>query len=201
MAILTIAQLHTQLGLTSPSQAVQDLLAQVQPMAENAVKEYVGYDIEQATYTEFLPSSDSYGDREPLVDRYEGISGGRFAPVYGRRRNRLRVSQLPLRSLTSVHENPPAWETAGGDWPVTSLLLEGTGFRVDWREPGISWSGKLVRLANGWPVESRSVKVTYVAGLTAATRSSRPPPCGPSRRPTARRSRSGPTRRREQRAA
>lgn len=146
-------------------------LATIVPWVEAAIYQTIGYTLEQATYTEFLPSTG--GERPPLEfgidigwDRIGSVvmPRNRMDPSSGM----LQLSNLPARSITSVYENMAAW-TAGtddGDWPSTSLL-DASAYRLDKDAPGISKNGRLIRTVGGWPSTPRVVKVTYVAGYTA----------------------------------
>lgn len=140
------------------------------PAMEAAVKQYLGYDPTARTVTEYLPSRDGSMMEEPLDPMYAKTSAGSLVLENGGGSNPdIFVSSLPLRSVTSLYENPGAWEggTSGGDWPASTLLREGSDFIVDYSEPGLSMSGCIRRRAGSWSAQRRSVKVTYAAGLSA----------------------------------
>lgn len=143
----------------------------IQPWVETAVQLIIGYPLEQATYTEFLPTAG--GERPPLEfgidigwDRIGGVvmPRSRQDPSQGV----LLLSRIPVRSVTSVYENIAAWTTGAtdGDWPTTSLVPS-TGYRLEMKEPGLCASGRLIRTVGSWPTSPRVVKLTYVAGYTA----------------------------------
>ena len=159
MSILTSQEVLDSLGLSGGRGTSEDiaLANQFWPLAENAVKEWLGFDVEQNTYTEFLPES-------PLLYQSEPIGESMTVTVMPRVRE-ISTNQVPVRSITSLHENQDAWFVKAGDFGSDFLLSEGKDFKVDWSETGLSWSGKLVRFGS-WPLEPRCVKVTYVAGLT-----------------------------------
>lgn len=155
-------------SLTNAHKAFLDL---IQPWVEAAVYQVIGYPLEQAEYTEFLPSTG--GERPPLEfgidvgwDRIGGVvmPRSRMDPSFGL----IQLSRLPVRSVTSVYENLGAWVTgaADGDWPASSLL-PATAYRLDFSEPGLCKNGRLIRIVGSWPTSPRTVKATYTAGYTA----------------------------------
>lgn len=163
-AYLTVAK---GVSLSAPWLAFLDM---IQPWVEKAVEKVVGYKIEQTSFTEFLPAAG--GERPPVefgVDIGFDLIGGMAVP-----RSRvdpagsvLQLSRLPARSIVSVYENLSAWSTgaANGYWPASSLLPAQT-YRLDFTEPGISPSGRLIRVVGAWSSTPRSVKVTYTAGVS-----------------------------------
>lgn len=165
MAICTNDEVFSLLGISAPTAAQSSLLTLLRPMAEDAVRNEVGYSIEQATYTHLLPNhSDSLGEltgvdvlNDRVVFKHDGEVRELFTP------------ERPLRSVTSVYEDRAAYGGQGsGDFPASALLTSGTDYYIDQVVSGISWSGKLVRISSGWSPRERTIKVTYVAGLTAA---------------------------------
>lgn len=169
MAITTDAQIITLAGGTMAAED-QAIVSFVRPLAERLVKKFVGFNIEQATYTDLYPLIGQDGMMDMLVDGYEDI-GGRIVPYNSSMLGSgsyLSTRQKPVRSITSVYENVSAWDTAGGSWPA-SALLDPTEYQLDQEEyGGLSWSGFVYRRSGVWPTEPRTVKITYVAGLTAA---------------------------------
>jgi hypothetical protein len=139
---------------------------------EREVKKVIGYNPEQATYTEFYP--------ERTINSTRDDDGGfGLWDVVGNRATRLErggfertefiLKNLPVRSVTSIYENLNAWTTgvANGDFP-SNTLLAASQYYLDQSEAGISRTGKLVRSYGIWTSAPRTVKVTYVAGWTAA---------------------------------
>lgn len=177
MAIVTDAEVLTMLG-GSASAADQAILTAIRPRAERLVQKFIGYKIErQATITEYLPLADRDYERDALIDGYEMV--GDVARAYGGEIGRERdlvLSVLPVRSITSLYENLSAWDTAGGSWPASTLLTEGTDYAIDFdREISgvkLCFSGFVRRQSGAWADEPRCIKVVYEGGLTAGELSS-----------------------------
>lgn len=172
MSIISAPDLTTLIkmngfDLTAAESAVLTIMHSVM---EQALKDYIGYDIEQGEHTEFLPAQSSQFAVEGFTGAYEGSEAGALPVFEGQGHWReLYIRHRPIRSFTSVHENLSAWDVSGvggtGDWPAAAVLTEGSEFVADWEEPGICWSGKLIR--NGaWSRVARTVRVIYTAGLT-----------------------------------
>lgn len=155
--------------------AIQKQLTDLRIAAENAVKEYVGYEIEQATYEDLYPD-------KAISTRWEGDStavgfdmmGGAVVPreTFPTGRRELVLNQLPVRSITSIYDNPAAYNTAGGAWTVGLLPTNNYYLDLD-RVGGMSWSGIVRRHVGAWSSVPNTIKITYVAGLTAAELASR----------------------------
>jgi hypothetical protein len=81
----------------------------------------------------------------------------------------LLCPELPVRSITTVHEDTAAYFGQGsGDFPASSLLTAGTDYCLRATTSGISKSGIIERLGSRWPARAGTVQVVYVAGYTAA---------------------------------
>lgn len=173
MAILTNDEILTHLQLTGVITSLQQaVLTQLRPACERLVKEFVGYEIEQASHTEYLPTFNRSIEGDQLVEGYEGSPAGAIPAYWGSSDGRIMyLTQLPVRSVTSLYENLSAWSTAGGSWPAANLLSEGPDFWIDYDSSlsggDVCWSGALIRQYGVWPRERRTVKITYVAGLSA----------------------------------
>lgn len=163
-AICTTDEVFALLGNSTPTAAETALLNILKPMAEDAVREAVGYSITQDTYTHFLPEFDEDGLE---VDRIDVVND-RVVFDYRGATNKLFAPERPIRSITSIYRDCAAYGGQGSsDFPASSLLTAGTDYYVDYVSSGVSWSGMLVAIVGSWPTRSRTVKVTYVAGLTA----------------------------------
>lgn len=161
-----VAYLQVAKGFTLPDSAIT-FVNLVAPMIEGAIKKKCGCNFEQATYIEFLPEENRnlWGDSGALG--YELIGGMAMPRVRGDLSNSLlRLRETPVRSITSIYENLAAWNTAGGDWPA-STLLAANSYYLDAPNDGISFTGFVRRNLGAWGGQSRTVKVTYVAGYTA----------------------------------
>lgn len=153
------------------SSAMTQFLELIQPWVESAIAQVLGYNLEQATYTEYCPASGS--ERPPLefgIDVGWDLIGGVVAP-----RTRgdptmgvLQLKNLPVRSVTSVNENLSAWSkgVTDGDWPAASLLPV-QAYRLDQPENGYCMNGRLIRVVGSWTTIPRTVRVVYVGGYTA----------------------------------
>ena len=146
-------------------------LTLMQPMIEAAVQRFVGYEIAQATYTEYHPERppQPYLDGDDLVVGWEMVGGTAMPRLRGDRSGAvIQLRRIPARVIVSVYENPAAWGTgvADGSWPTASLVPTNT-YYIDESEVQLSWTGQLYRFAGVWSQAHRSVQVTYTAGLTA----------------------------------
>lgn len=170
-------------GAGAASDTLIGLINLLHPFAERLVRKYVGYGIEQMTFTEYHPlittrpaMSQGYTDDDEIL-AYEGSPQGARPIRQGRGNSRdtLRLNNLPIRSITSIYEDPSAWTTvpSGTGFPASSLLTEARDFYVDWDgtdQSGnrICESGMVFRTGGIWSLTARTVKVTYVAGYTEA---------------------------------
>lgn len=166
--ICTLDEVMTSLGfdLDDPRQAV---IAIVQKAAERLVKNEVGVNLEQGTFTEYLPA------QGPSPEPADLVAGGARDVAYYQRRPALQLRHTPVRSIVAVNETTVA---GGGGWPAESLL-DPSGYWLDESEPGLSRSGLLYRgfgssvagfyvgTGGSWPALPRSVRVVYVGGWTA----------------------------------
>lgn len=158
--IVDFSEVLTVLGI-SASTPEASLATLLHRRVERLVKGYVGYNVEQADHVEYLPSGPGYAPTASLLACEPWGIGGGYASGWC-----LYLSNLPVRSVTSVFVNQAAWlATSGaaeGDWPESSLW-PASAYRVDWQSPGVCNSGFLIT-ERGWPLAPRSVRVTYNAG-------------------------------------
>ena len=100
----------------------------------------------------------------------------RMAAQYG---DVLQLSQMWLRSITSIYEDLGAYGgQKAGDFGSSALLTSGTHYFVnfdrDMSDPelngtqSLAIAGQVVRVGTCWSHIPRTIKVTYVAGLTAS---------------------------------
>lgn len=163
-AIVTTDEVFALLGNSTPTKEEVALLNILKPMAEDAVREAVGYSITQDTYTHFLPEMDDDGAEVDNID----VVNDRVAFEYRGATNKLFAPERPIRSITSLYRDSAAYGGQGsGDFGSSTLQTSGTDYYVDYVSSGVSWNGLIVSIAGTWPTRSRTIKLTYVAGLTA----------------------------------
>lgn len=177
MSILTNADVInyvTACGQTIPA-GLTLLVTLARNSAEKLLREYVGYNVERQTVTELLPNGagNTRGDADSAAAGFEMSPAGMVVPrgILRPGRNELVLGQLPVRSITSVYDNPAAWNVAGGDWPAASVLGANQYYIDATQTTGIGaycWSGILYRNTGSWSLTARGIKVTYESGLTAA---------------------------------
>lgn len=132
--------------------------------------QHLGYNPVQQTVTEYLPRMTDLGVRDPLIEAFEGVGNrNRLTPMwrYNNAHRTLQAQVLPIRSITSIYENPDAWYTDGGDWPADTLL-DPSEYYFDQEKPGLGTSGLIIRNSGSWERTPRCVKVTYVGGYSAS---------------------------------
>ncbi len=169
--ITTIAELRIALGETAASISSGDanLLAQVQPAAESAVRRFLGYNPARATHTELYPRH-----VQPPGSGRGGVwdltPGGlvQFGSFGSHGDERLQLKHLPVRTITTIHEDTDARAgSVAGSFAAATLLTEGDDYYLDTDEAGTSRSGIVYRVGS-WPLTPMTVQVVYVAGFTAA---------------------------------
>lgn len=147
-------------------------LGMVWKSVEAEVRRYCNQNIAQpaAAYVDFLPETDWYVPMDPLMqlDPNYYISG---APSWDG--HLLPLRQGLVRSVSEIKfDTGGSGGTDAGDFPSTTIIDASSYFlSVEEKDPSdlvISWNGCVVLKAGNWPTRRRSIKVTYVAGLTAA---------------------------------
>ena len=167
--ILDRAEILSYLGLAGTVTTAQDgRLNMLQPMVEDAVKGHLGYRVEQAAHTHYLPASRQTGS-EPEVRFYDAVGGKAIAAsVAGSyERKQLLVPELPIRSVASIYEDSTAKGGQGAtDFAAGTLLTAGTDYWVDYETNGVGKSGLIYRTNRSWSGIPRTIKITYTAGYT-----------------------------------
>lgn len=163
------AELLAELGLgSSATDADLGLLERIQRGVENAARRYVRHGITQpdTPYVEFHPRVDQMVGSGPELVRITGDRASLSGDVdYG---NVIQLDHGWVRSISEVREDRNAnFGQGGSDFPTASILTAGTDYGLELDAPGLSKTGHLVRRYSSWPNLKGTVKVTYVAGLTA----------------------------------
>lgn len=154
MAIMTSAELAVFLGISANANTAIAAL-----WAQRAAEEYVGYELERQTVTEYYPKGAKHV-RDRFVDEQHLGSRQNRDKLYLRGRGVLATGLV-------VNEDTTAYAGQGDDpFPVESLLTLGEHYYLDLYRDGISRTGKLVRLGGGWSGQPGSIKVTYAFGYT-----------------------------------
>lgn len=152
------------------------------PICDRLVKKYVGYEIEQAIFTDYhpliatRPSLAQGFTEDDMILAYEGSPQGARPIRQGRGNSRdtLSTLNLPIRSITSIYDSFTAWlnpSLPNGDFPASTLLQPGSDYMVDWDsldDSNVNWSrsGFIYRIGAVWSLQARTTKITYVAGYT-----------------------------------
>lgn len=159
--IVARQKLQAFVGRPSPDDAETALIIQIHEFVERLVKNHLGYEVEESSYTEYLPISGNELSESVL------FSGDDQLVQYGGGSDRLFLNELPVRSIVSLYENASAYGMAA-NFVAGSLRIEGRDFYLHRGGTTISKSGMLVRIGGNWPTSPMSVKVGYAAGYTAA---------------------------------
>lgn len=151
------------------------LITLARTSAERALRDYLGYLIERQTVVEYLPhgAGNLRTDGDGSAAGFDLSPGGMVVSrgVGRTSRREIVLGQLPVRSITTVYDNPTAWNTAGGDFPASSLLPDNNYYLDSPQGTGTGaycWSGIVYRNVGSWATLARAIKVTYESGLTAA---------------------------------
>lgn len=136
----------------------------LRPGVESAIARFLGYDVVYAERTEFLPDDSGpqlFGD-----EAWDVRNGVAFRESAGGR-SILSLHNVPVRSVESVHQDYSGYAGQGVDaFPPSAELQQGTHYFLDMQSSGLSWTGKLIRIAGSWPSSARSVRIVYCSGLT-----------------------------------
>lgn len=164
--ICSSAEVLTWLGKAGSATAAEvALVNMLLPMSEDAIRTYLGYTVTQGTYTHFLPDEDEATEGPMKLDVVNNRVSMEFEGGVGD----LWLPERPVRSITSVYEDRASNGGQGvGDFAAETLLTAGTDYFLDYTTSGASWSGLLRKCYGAWSPKRRSVKVTYVAGMTGA---------------------------------
>lgn len=154
------------MGRVDPTPDDRAAVALYLPVAQCNVQDHLGFVVEQTTYTEFYPRAlvDQSG-RQPGSELLDVV--GDTAVFMSDSSNRLlQLDNLPVRSITSIWENPVG-HFGDGAFDATHLLAAGTNYSLVREAAGISRSGLVQRLDGAWSAAPGSIKIIYVAGFSA----------------------------------
>jgi hypothetical protein len=167
--IITEAHLWTALQMAeSATDPDRGIVQTIHKLAESRMKEHIGYDPTQQTYTnEYYPRhQQSIG--MPFAGIWDVNAAGthaRLETVAGTL-NTLQLRAIPLRSITEIRvdENGrfgqgTAAFASGTEWTA------GLDYWAEYEMDGICESG-LIHAAGSWPIQQGSVRITYKAGYT-----------------------------------
>lgn len=163
--IVSIAELRAALGLAD-SITAGDLatLNLVQPKANSAIKDALGYNPETLRATEYYPRAEAMV--KAASARYE-IAGSRAVLVSTANTDYLQLARLPVRTVHALYvDSDGRFGQRGGAFGAGTELTAGTDFYLETEQDGLCHSGCLIA-TTGWPVTPGSIKVDYTAGYTA----------------------------------
>ena len=168
--IVSIPELQAALGLLDSVTAGDlALLNLLQPKAQAAVVDYLGYSPEYLRATEYYPRDESMGRNLAAQGdggRYE-VSGGRAVYVNTGRAEFLQLARIPVRIVHHVYVDYDArYGQRSGAFGASTEWTAGEDFYIEQDSDAFSLSGNLIA-ATGWPVTPGSIKVDYTAGYTA----------------------------------
>lgn len=181
LSIASFQEILVALGLsdlTQLSTGNEALAKLVHGPAEGAVKDYIGYNPIQAVRTEFYPTRDElagsmlHGHTEFGYATVSPLSHSTRAEIGnwrtdGLEAHKLLLRSIPIRSITSVHEDREGRSGQGSNkFPASTLLTPDEDYYIDLDENEHGRSGFLIRRGRSWPCDIRSVRVIYTAGYS-----------------------------------
>lgn len=153
---------------TSITDSDRSKLNSIKNRVENGVRRFLGHNVMQpeSPYVHYLPNTPKLSEYNEFV---QSLPSGKVSFTLAE--DWSDVLQLPqpwLRSIVEVREDSSAFAGGASVFSSDTLLTENTDFKGDWDEPGFSRAGQIIRIGVGWPPGPRTVRVIYVAGLTAS---------------------------------
>ena len=169
--IAPLAEVIEEVGLGSTlTDAHESLLVQIKNRVEDNARRYCKHGITRAEYTVYLPNRQVF---TPEAREYIDLQGDKV--VIGNATHDGDILQLPQAYVVNdgtlaVYEDYDAEGGQGAsDFPASTLLTKGTDYRLDTDDTGeLSETGHLIRIVGSWSARSRTIKVTFNAGFTAA---------------------------------
>ncbi len=169
--IISPADLRLMVGVEAEITDAEELaLTVLHPAAEQAVRDHLGYDPVQRTHTLFLPFNEPTSSiPSPRPSRWEPDRSHTTARLVHRQNGRQRTLQLkhlPIRSITTIHEDQNGRFGQGQDaFPESTLLVEGDDYWAEFEEENLGLSGCIFNHSI-WLTTPGSYKVVYVAGYS-----------------------------------
>lgn len=144
MALTTVALVKARLGIAATSTAQDALLTEIVAEADSTLKNYLGQNVEQATYTEYY---------------------------LGNGRRELLLRQLPVMSITSIALDADGYFGYGENpFATGDLLTAGVDYALDRSSNSEgSGSGIVYRINAVWPAASEFSRNLLTTGIAAAT--------------------------------
>lgn len=171
--IVTEGEVWTALQKQATKTAGEEaMLHLIHPLAEAVLKDWMQSNLEYQQYTEYLPIGQwDVDEGNTSLDNIKK-SGGRAVVYSGGDTGTdvLQLKNLPVaKASLAVYEDVGAYGgQSSSPYPASTLLTLGEDYYLDVEgDSDLSKTGFLYRFG-AWPVEPRSVKVTYYGGHTAA---------------------------------
>lgn len=171
MALTAILDMATDVRpfFGNPGAADDALLQKLLKWTEAQARKFVGHGIIQATYTnEYQRKFDYSGcDSDTVSITSNGLIqvGGCISPAGGAV---LQLDNGFVRSITEIREDYAARFAASGYFGSDTLLVDGTDYYLEMDNDNFSKSGRVIRYGRNWSPAAGTIRITYVAGLSAA---------------------------------
>lgn len=167
MPVLSTQDALNWLGLSSLDNVATDCLQR----AEQHVCDFLGWEfICQQSITEYLPLDQAAPYiQDPIYTVNAGYN--RAVPANYYSANILQCRHVPVRPAVAAPVVYEDWTGYFGQMPGSFSgppLEYGVDYFIKTEEPGISWSGIMVRRTFWWPNVPGSLKLTYTAGFSDA---------------------------------
>jgi hypothetical protein len=165
-AEILVALKKASSNLSADDLALIDML---HALAEQAVKDEIGNDVEYGLKTEILPLDGLTPSAVDLTS-YEMV-GGRVVPVeHGGGQQRLQLQHTPvwLTNLQVWEDTDAYGGQAASAFGSDTLLTRGEDYLLHMTNTEFSRTGLLIRISGAWDPTPGSIKVSYYGGWTAA---------------------------------
>lgn len=169
--IISPGELRLMVGVPAEITDIEEAaLTVLHPAAEQAVRDHLGYDPVQRTHTLFLPFNEPTSSI-PAPRRMEwepdrSHTTARLRHRQNGQQRTLQLKHLPIRSITSLHEDQNGRFGQGTDaFPTETLLVQGDDYWVEFDEENLGLSGCIFK-HSVWLSIPGSYKVVYVGGYS-----------------------------------